>query len=159
MSNLFLNGRELERCICFKYLGYVLNHRITDDDTLRRQAKRLYAVANNIMHDIPLYLLDDSRLRKITTAYANVYLLPVLRDSSHAAWQALKSAHRYLVGNITQFFKRSPTHWNKSQKIFNAKNRYIYGRLRIPTLDTMAHNQAIRFTARYQKFLTTIQRP
>ena len=138
------------RCRC------LLNHRVTDDDMLRRQAKRLFAVTNNILADLPLYLLCDSRLRKITTAYSNVYMLPVLRDSSHLAWKKLKSAHRYLVANLTQFYKRCPTHWNKTLKIFNPKNRYIYGRLRIPTLDTMLYNQSIRFSARYAKFTTSI---
>ena len=82
-SDLFLNKNRLRRCIVFKYLGYLVNHRLTDDDMLIRQAQRLYAIANNLARDLPLHLLDDSRLRKLTMSYGNVYLLPVLTNSTN----------------------------------------------------------------------------
>lgn len=156
LSLLFLKGKQLERCICFKYLGYVLNHRVTDDDSILRQARRLYAITNNILADLPLHLLDNSRLRKIATAYSNVYLLPVLSDSTHKSWQKLKTAHRYFVANVTQFYKRAKSYWNPDLGIYNAKNRYIYGRLRVPTLDTMVFNQKFRFSQRFSKYISSI---
>ena len=90
-SDLYLHGEQLKRCICFRYLGYQFNHRLTDDDTLRRQASRLYSIANNIAADLPLHLLDDSRLRKLASAYGNVYMLPLLQDSTAQSLQKLKT--------------------------------------------------------------------
>ena len=158
LSDLYLHGQELSRCICFRYLGYQFNHRLSDDDTLRRQASRLYAIANNLAADLPLYLLDDSRLRKLACAYGNVYMLPLLTDSTAQSYQKLKTAHRYFITTITQYKKRETENWDTIKNIPRPENRFIYGRLRIPTLETMKHNQALGFSQRFNSYVSTLRR-
>ena len=118
---------------------------------IQRQACRLNSVANNFKRDLPLYLLDDSRLRKICMAYYNVYMLPVLYDTTQAALKILRVAHRNFVSLLTQFHQRSEF-WNPEKSIFKAWNRYVYGRLSVPTFDTMLINQTINFKSRYDQY-------
>ena len=155
MSDVYLRGERLERCTLFKYLGYVMNHNINDHDMVERQARRLNSIANNFKRDLPLYLLDDSRLRKIAMAYGNIYMLPIMYDVTNACLKILRVAHRNFVSLITQFHQRSEF-WNPDKGIYKPWNRYIYGRLQIPTLSTMISNQAIGFRKRFDVFCANI---
>ena len=70
------------------------------------------------MSDLPLHLLDDNRLRYIACAYGNVYMLPILKNvKNQQCLRKFKSAHRYLVANITQFLQRSEL-WDPEQSKF-----------------------------------------
>ena len=148
-SDLRLDGKNLERKICIRWLGYLLNHRLTDDDMIRRQACRLYALTNNIKTEIPLDLLEDDMLRKMTYAYGGIYMLPVLTSSTQAVFKELKTAHRYLVAELTQYYQRSPEHWDPLNGKYERGNRYMYGRLKIRAVDTMLSNQIFRFQRRF----------
>ena len=68
-SELELNGCKLDRVVCVRWLGYMLNHFLNDDNMIRRQASRLYAISNNLSSDLPLELLDDS-----TVSYTHLTL-------------------------------------------------------------------------------------
>ena len=154
-SDLVLDGKNLERKICIKWLGYQLNHRLNDDDMIRRQACRLYALTNNIKTEIPLDLLEDDMLRKMTYAYGGVYMLPVLNSSTQAVLKELKTAHRYLVAELTQYYQRSPEHWDPQNGKYERSNRYMYGRLQIRTIDNMMSNQIYRFQDRFYAYINS----
>ena len=66
--------------------------------------------------------------------------------------QKLKTAHRYFTTVVTQYRKRDKVNWNEDSGVLNPQNRYIYGRLRVPTLDTMRHNQSISFSDRFTEY-------
>ena len=152
-SDLVLEGNNLERKICIRWLGYQLNHRLNDDDMIRRQACRLYALTNNIKAEIPLDLLEDEMLRKLTYAYGGVYMLPVLNSSTQAVLKELKTAHRYLVAELTQYYQRSPEHWDPQNGKYERGNRYMYGRLQVRTVDSMISNQLYRFQTRFHSYI------
>ena len=79
------------------------------------------------------------------------------KNSTLAAFKVLRVAHRNFISLVTQFHQRSE-HWNPDHGIYRPWNRYIYGRLRIPTLDTMIHNQTIAFKKRFNAFCTSVRR-
>ena len=89
-------------------------------------------------------------------AYYNIYMLPVLYDATQAALKVLRVAHRNFVSLLTQFHQRSEF-WNPDNNVYKPWNRYIYGRLRIPTLSTMICNQKYNFKNRFTTFSTSIQ--
>ena len=123
---------------------------------IERQARRLNSLAHNFKRDLPLYLLDDARLKQIAMAYSNVYMLPVLYDATAACMKILRVAHRNFVSLITQFHQRSEF-WDPDNSVFKAWNRYVYGRLSVPTLDTMIHNQKIGFFERRRHFASSVR--
>jgi len=108
--------------------------------------------------DLPLDLLDDSRLRKLACAYGNVYLLPILTDSTAESYQKLKTAHRYFTTLVTQYRHRETENWDLAKNIPRPENRFIYGRLRIPTLETMRSNQTIGLQKRFSDFKEIVRR-
>ena len=118
--------------------------------------RRFPLYLDSFKRDLPLRLLDDVRLKKIATAYGNVYMLPVLYDTTAACMKLLRVAHRNFVSLITQFHQRS-SFWDPENNIYKAWNRYVYGRLSIPTLDTMVHNQKIGFVERRQNYVQSIR--
>jgi len=128
---------------------------LNDDDMIRRQAQRLYALTNNFQRELPLHLLNKERLRAIVCSYGGIYMLPVIQNpSSQAILKKLKKAHRFFVANISQFYSRSP-HWDPDNKIFEAYDRYIYGEIRSKTFATMLHNQKMQFGIRYTKYIAS----
>ena len=92
-------------------------------------------------------------------AYGAVYLLPVMTESTNQSWQKLKTAHRHFVTKITQYRERDRENWNEQAGNLKPQNRYIYGRLRVPTLDTMLHNQVLGFNDRFTKYLHSLNPP
>ena len=135
----------------------MLNQNLNDHTSIERQARRLYALANNIDSALPLNLLDDKRLKDIACAYGNIYMLPVFTKYTKAILSKLSTAHRYFIMKITQFKNRDPEHWDPDNRIYEARNRFIYGRLKIKTFDTMLINQQVKFAKRYDSFLESIR--
>jgi len=152
-----LFGKKLEKKVSCKYLGYTLTHRLDDDAHIERQAQRLYALANNLSSGLPLHLLDDHRLKKLASAYANVYLLPILEFRPKILVK-LRKAHSFLIQRVTQWKEREDRAiYNPEQGKKTIRNRYVYGRLRIKTLETMIHNQRIGFAQRYEIYCDRIK--
>ena len=171
-STLTLNGLKLDRVQNVRWLGYILNHTLTDDDHIHRQSIRLNALTNNLKKELPLDLINDDMLRKLAYAYGNTYLLPCVRDTTATNLQVLKKAHRNFVAEITQYYQRSKTtyanksyydpvtntdkpfpYWDPDNGHYERGNRYLYGRLRVCTVDTMLHNQTQKFEKRYVDYI------
>ena len=151
-----LNNAALMHKSNHRYLGYMLNQKMNDETTIERQSRRLYALANNISSALPLNLLGDNRLKSLASAYGGIYMLPVFTSYTKKIFSKLSTAHRYFVAKITQFYNRDPDHWDPDNNVYEAKNRHIYGRLRIKTFDTMCSNQRINFMNRYDSFLAIV---
>jgi len=173
-SKLTLNDAQLERTDHCRWLGYILNHRLNDDDHIKRQSTRLNALTNNLKTSLPLNLLNDSMLRKVTLAYSNVYLLPVLRNSTKEVFKQIRKSHRNMIAELTQYYQRSKLtygnrsyinsdgetvvfpHWDPENLQWERGNRFIYSRIRIPTVDSMLRNQAYSFESRYWHYIQEI---
>ena len=155
LSDFMLYDQRLPLKGDAKLLGYRINQRLDDSDMINYQAKRLYALTNNICRGIPLHLLDDSRLRKIICAYTNIYMLPIFDNCTKATWQKLKTAHRYSVMTISQFKFRDKKNWDPDHDIFCATNHNIYGRLNLKLFDTRHIELKEKFKSRYMKYLST----
>ena len=153
-SPLKLNDKNLDRVVCIRWLGYMLNHFLSDDDMILRQAQRLYAIGNNLKRSLPLELVEDHMLRQIACAYGGVYLLPVLHNSTKVVFQRLRAAHRHFVMLITQYKERSPN-WDVTNRNFEASNRSVYGRLNVKTLDNMRLDQTDKFVHRFCDYVRT----
>ena len=89
----------------------------------------------------------------MTYAYGGIYMLPVLTSSTQAVFKELKTAHRYLVAELTQYYQRSPEHWDPQNGKYERGNRYMYGRLKIRAVDTMLCNQIFRFQRRFYCYI------
>ena len=169
-----LDDKPLERTDTCRWLGYILNHRLNDNDHIKRQSTRINALTNNLKNSLPLNLLDDTMLRKLTLAYSNIYLLPLLRHCTKATFQQIRKSHRYMVAELTQYYQRSKLsygkrtyldlngetqtfpHWDPDNGKYERGNRYMYGRIRIPTVNTMMMNQAQSFETRYWKYVAKV---
>ena len=173
-SKLMLNDTPLERTDNCRWLGYILNHKLNDDDHIKRQSTRLNALTNNLRTTLPLNLINDSMLRKLTLAYGNIYLLPVLRNSTKEVFKQIRKSHRNMTAELTQYYQRSKLtfgtrtylnsdgesvhfpHWDPENGQFERGNRFMYSRIRIPTVDSMIRNQARSFEARYWLYVNKI---
>ena len=150
--HLTLNGEKLVQNISTKYLGYHVNQRLDDSDQILNQSNRLYAITNNIANTIPIWLLEDSRLRKIISAYGGIYMLEIIDKCTKEQLQKLKNAHRYLTERISQFRERS-SHWNPDKGVFDRKDRFIYGRLRLEKFQKFRETNTLSFDKRYSDYL------
>ena len=150
--HLTLNGEKLVQNISTKYLGYHVNQRLDDSDQILNQSNRLYAITNNIANTIPIWLLEDSRLRKIISAYGGIYMLEIIDKCTKEQLQKLKNAHRYLTERISQFRERS-SHWNPDKGVFDRKDRFIYGRLRLEKFQKFREVNTLSFDKRYSDYL------
>ena len=173
-SKLTLDNKPLERTDSCRWLGYILNHKLNDDDHIKRQSIRINALTNNLKHTLPLNLLDDSMLRKLTLAYGNIFLLPLLRHSTKETFQQIRKSHRYMVAELTQYYQRSKLsygtrtfidsngqhqnfpHWDPENQQYERGNRFMYGRIRILTINVMMTNQAKSFETRYWDYVKKV---
>ena len=135
-----------------KYLGYTLTNTLTDDEHMKRQARRLYSLYHNLNAQIELDLLPDDILRSLTSAYSNIYLLPILDNYRKSSLKQLSKAHRFFVANLTRYYKRSAL-WNPEKGLFDQSNTSIYGRLGIPKFSVQMENQKSKFQTRYENYL------
>jgi hypothetical protein len=157
-SSLTLNGVNLPQSLTAKYLGYMCNSRLTDDDMIQRQTRRLNALKNNISTQIPLDLLVDQRLREIACAYSGIYCLSIFDNYTVKTWSKLKAAHGRMIGEFTQFKDRDKVHWDPENGLFDNRNRIVYGRLRIKTFDTMVNNIKVGFENRFEEYIRGVRR-
>ena len=80
-----------------------------------------------------------------------------MRDNTAASLLKLKTAHRYFVTKLTQYRDRDVENWGTEEGgPRRPQNRYVNGRLRIPTFDTMRINQRIQFQERFKEYITSI---
>jgi hypothetical protein len=156
-SSLWLNGEKLLRKTETPYLGYIINQNFNDDSMINKQCRRLYCISNNLQRSLPLHLLSNSRLKKLVCAYGNIYMLPLLNNTSTLKIQAkLKKAHRDFVMYVTLFKERNPDLWDPNRGLFNDKSRFVYGNLSIKSFDTMVCNQKLNFNERFLGFVSSL---
>ena len=84
-----------------------------------------------------------------------VYMLEVLDKYSKDQFQKLKNAHRYLTERISQFRERSD-HWDPDNGVFDRKDRYIYGRLRLEKFVNQKDLQTLSFDVRFNNYLLSL---
>ena len=151
-ASVKLNNVLLDRVVITKWLGYMLNHVLSDADHIQRQSCRLYALTHTLSKDLPLWLLDDSWLRKLIAAYSTVYLLPILTSCTKKEFQKLKSAHRYFVEKVSQFRKRDKD-FDPEAGNWNNSNSNIYGRLDLRKLEETRAYSAYSFALRFKTYV------
>ena len=60
-----------------------------------------------------------------------------------------------IIEELTQYYQRSPEHWDPQNGKYERGNRYMYGRLQIRTVDNMISNQVYRFQKRFHSYINT----
>ena len=89
-----------------KWLGYILTADLKDDKHIISQTGRLYCATNQIIDNVKARHMNFQVKRSIIYAYGCIYLVGALDNYTQGAWNTLKTAHRYLVRNITGMFDR-----------------------------------------------------
>ena len=90
-----------------KWLGYILCDDFSDDKHIQSQTSRIYCATNQILDNINPHWLERKAKRSIINAYGSVYLLGTFNKYKITTFNALKTAHRYLVRKITGMFDRN----------------------------------------------------
>ena len=159
-SEFFLNGEKLPQARTAKYLGYLVNVHLNDNDMIMRQTRRLNALKNNLSSALPLDKLEDFRLKELASAYNGIYCLPVFSEYTQHTWSKLKTAHRNFVMEVTQFKQRSPELWDPENGIYENSNTNVYGRLGLKKFDEIVEQQRQKFMfGRYQNYLNGLNIP
>ena len=156
-SGLFLNGEPLELKENGKYLGYIINCKLDDRDMIARQARRLYAITNNLDKSLPLELLGPSRLNSLCRAYGGIYMMSIIETVPKTQFAKLRKAHRYMVETLTQTRQRCPEWYDKDQVVWQNTNTNIYNRAQIPKFDIQVGCIKEAFFERYEQFLSSIR--
>ena len=151
-SCLTLKGVKLDRVTTTKWLGYILNYRVNDDDMIRRQICRLHAIGNNIKAYLPLDLLEPPMLRQLAVAYGNIYLLPVLKDSNAVLLRKLHAAHRCFTMNVTNFLERHKD-LRREDGVYTISNDRLYKGQNIKTVAEMRCYQENGFWDRFSAYV------
>ena len=133
----------------FKYLGHLLNNRMTDDDDIQREVKNMFIRTNVLMRRFGhcSVLVKLNLFRSYCMCFYDI-----------ALWRT------YLKGSI----QKLRSCYNKCLKMFFHYNRrysltQALLELRLPTFDTILANNTVRFSERWKgcenklvKFLATL---
>lgn len=120
-----LNAVELDFCVEFKYLGHWLTNDFSDVKDMKREMRALYARVNNLIG--LFYDCSIAVKRVLWKTFVNCLY-------GVGLWKLSKTCVNLYVVAYNKCLKR----FLKESKY--CLNRYIYGRVDLPTPCTLLHN-------------------
>lgn len=96
---IMLNGKPLQYCKSFRYLGHIVNDNLNDNEDIMRQTSSIYARGNMIINTFN-FCTEEVKCMLFKTYIANFYMNCLWSDYNKATYHKLKMAYNNIFRTL-----------------------------------------------------------